>query len=290
MLMRLSPSPVVALNHAVATAMVKGPHAGLTLLALLETDERLRASHRLDAVRAHLLERAGDHDEAVALFRRAASRQAASPSGTTCLRRRRGWVVPPEGERADAVPSLEDAPAAGASIALARRRMNPPRRNPIRSISPGWRAIGIVVFALYSSCSSSKGDNPGGRGGGGMAGSGGSGGAGGAAPAGTGGAGGGATGGSGVGATGGAGGQGRGGSGGGGGQAGSAVLSRPVTMSDVSMMFPLGTPADFSTGHLRADATGSRGMLLPKAVYQRIPIAARDPRRSAPMAWRPTKI
>ena len=114
-----------------------------------------------------------------------------------------------------------------------------------------------------------------------MAGSGGSGGAGGAAPAGTGGAGGGATGGSGVGATGGAtggaGGQGRGGSGGGGGQAGSAVLSRPVTMSDVSMMFPLGTPADFSTGHLRADATGSRGTLLPKAVYQQIPIAGSGP-------------
>jgi hypothetical protein len=159
--------------------------------------------------------------------------------------------------------------------------LNPPRRNPIRSISPGWRAIGIVVFALCSSCSSSKGDNPGGHGGGGLAGSGGSGGAGGAAPAGTGGTGGGATGGSGVGATGGAtggaGGQGRGGSGGGGGQAGSAVLSRPVTMSDVSMMFPLGTPADFSTGHLRADATGSRGTLLPKEVYQQIPIAGSGP-------------
>ena len=96
-------------------------------------------------------------------------------------------------------PSLERRSCGWRVNCLARRRMNPPRRNPIRSISPGWRAIGIVVFALCSSCSSSKGDNPGGRGGGGMAGSGGSGGAGGAAPAGTGGAGGGATGGSGVG-------------------------------------------------------------------------------------------
>ena len=43
------------------------------------------------------------------------------------------------------------------------------------------------------------------------------------------------------------------------------------------MMFPLGTPADFSTGHLRADATGSRGTLLPKAVYQQIPIAGSGP-------------
>ena len=79
MLMRLSPSPVVALNHTVATAIVKGPHAGLALLAPLQTDERLRTSHRLDAVRAHLLELAGDHDEAVALFRRAASRTSSIP-------------------------------------------------------------------------------------------------------------------------------------------------------------------------------------------------------------------
>jgi len=79
MLMGLSPSPVVALNHAVATAMVKGPHAGLALLMPLETDDRLRASHRLDAVRAHLLERAGDHDAAIALFRRAASRTSSIP-------------------------------------------------------------------------------------------------------------------------------------------------------------------------------------------------------------------
>jgi hypothetical protein len=66
---------------------------------------------------------------------------------------------------------------------------------------------------------------------------------------------------------------GAGGSGGASGQAGSAGLSNPVTMSDVSMLFPLGTPSDFSTGHLRTDATGSRGTLFPKAVYQRIPIA-----------------
>src|SRR4051812_18677846 len=112
-------------------------------------------------------------------------------------------------------PSREGRSCGWRVNCLARRRMNPPRRNSIRSISPGWRAIGIVVFALYSSCSSSKGDNPGGRGGGGMAGSGGSGGAGGAAPAGTGGAGGGATGGAGGGATGGAGGDATGGAGGG---------------------------------------------------------------------------
>jgi RNA polymerase sigma factor (sigma-70 family) len=79
MLMGISPSPVVALNQAVATAMVKGPHAGLAQLTPLETDERLRGGHRLDAVRAHLLERAGDHDAAAALFRKAASRTSSIP-------------------------------------------------------------------------------------------------------------------------------------------------------------------------------------------------------------------
>ncbi|GAA1021172.1 RNA polymerase sigma24 factor [Acrocarpospora pleiomorpha] len=57
-LLRISPNPMVALNHAVAVAMVRGPQAGLTLLAGL--DDRLADDHRLHAVRAHLLEMAGD--------------------------------------------------------------------------------------------------------------------------------------------------------------------------------------------------------------------------------------
>ena len=79
MLMRITDSPIVALNHAVATAMVHGPDAGLALLEPLETDDRLRASHRLDAVRAHLLERANKPDAAVALYRAAASKTASTP-------------------------------------------------------------------------------------------------------------------------------------------------------------------------------------------------------------------
>jgi predicted RNA polymerase sigma factor len=79
MLMRITDSPVVALNHAVATAMVHGPDAGLALLEPLETDDRLRASHRLDAVRAHLLERANRPAAAVALYRAAASKTASTP-------------------------------------------------------------------------------------------------------------------------------------------------------------------------------------------------------------------
>jgi predicted RNA polymerase sigma factor len=69
---RMSDNPMVVLNHAIASAMVHGPGAGLALLAPLDGDERLRGHHRLDAVRAHLLERAGDRAAAMALYRAAA--------------------------------------------------------------------------------------------------------------------------------------------------------------------------------------------------------------------------
>jgi RNA polymerase sigma factor (sigma-70 family) len=73
-LKRMSDNPMVALNHAIAAAMVHGPTAGLELLAPLDADERLRGHHRLDAVRAHLLERAGDRAAAVSLYRAAAEK------------------------------------------------------------------------------------------------------------------------------------------------------------------------------------------------------------------------
>src|SRR5258707_4256471 len=60
LLMQLSDNPVVALNHAVAVAMARGPQPGLDLLGKLEADRRIAADHRLHAVRAHLLEMAGD--------------------------------------------------------------------------------------------------------------------------------------------------------------------------------------------------------------------------------------
>jgi len=73
-----SDNPMVDLNHAIATAMVQGPAAGLALLDHLASDARLAGTHRLDAVRAHLLERAGDLPGAVALYRRAAGRTAST--------------------------------------------------------------------------------------------------------------------------------------------------------------------------------------------------------------------
>ncbi len=79
MLQRVLPSPVVALNRAVAVAMVHGPRAGLGLLDGLETDKRLAGQHRLEAVRAHLLEMTGDHTRAQASYRQAASRTSSLP-------------------------------------------------------------------------------------------------------------------------------------------------------------------------------------------------------------------
>jgi RNA polymerase sigma factor (sigma-70 family) len=73
MIQRLNGSPMVALNYAIATAMVEGPDAGLGLLDQLDGDKGLEGNHRLEAVRAHLLERAGRTREAVECYRRAAT-------------------------------------------------------------------------------------------------------------------------------------------------------------------------------------------------------------------------
>jgi RNA polymerase sigma factor (sigma-70 family) len=79
LLRRMSDNPMVALNHAVAVAMVHGPAAGLDLLNALDQDGRLANHHRLDAVRAHLLELAGDHAAAIAHYRAAAKKTASIP-------------------------------------------------------------------------------------------------------------------------------------------------------------------------------------------------------------------
>lgn len=79
LLKRLSDNPMVALNHAVAIAMVRGPSAGLEVLNTLDADGRLRGHHRFDAVRAHLLEMAGDHEAAIAHYQTAASRTTSLP-------------------------------------------------------------------------------------------------------------------------------------------------------------------------------------------------------------------
>jgi RNA polymerase sigma factor (sigma-70 family) len=79
LLRQLSDNPVVALNHAVAVAMARGPRAGLRLLGELEADERVADDHRLHAVRAHLLELAGDRAGARDAYLAAARRTTNLP-------------------------------------------------------------------------------------------------------------------------------------------------------------------------------------------------------------------
>jgi RNA polymerase sigma factor (sigma-70 family) len=76
---RISPGPVVTLNRAVALAMARGPLAGLALLGTLDADDRMAHTHRLESVRAHLLELAGDPVAARSAYLRAAAMTASLP-------------------------------------------------------------------------------------------------------------------------------------------------------------------------------------------------------------------
>ena len=79
LLERMSDNPMVTLNRAIAVAMVHGPSSGLEILAGLDRDARLAGNHRLDAVRAHLLELSGDYAGAIEHYRAAAGRTASIP-------------------------------------------------------------------------------------------------------------------------------------------------------------------------------------------------------------------
>jgi len=78
-LTQVAPGPVVTLSRAVALAMVHGPKAGLALLGTLDSDDRMAHHHRLEAVRAHLLERAGELAAARESYLRAAKLTASVP-------------------------------------------------------------------------------------------------------------------------------------------------------------------------------------------------------------------
>ncbi len=79
LLKRMTDNPMVTLNHAVAAAMVHGPAVGLELLAALDADERMARHYRLDAVRAHLHEMAGDDKAAIEHYLAAAGRTTSVP-------------------------------------------------------------------------------------------------------------------------------------------------------------------------------------------------------------------
>ena len=79
LLRQASDNPAVALNHAVAAAMVHGPRAGLALLGDLAADPRLTSGHRFHAVRAQLLEMAGEPAAARAAYLEAARHAGSLP-------------------------------------------------------------------------------------------------------------------------------------------------------------------------------------------------------------------
>jgi RNA polymerase sigma-70 factor, ECF subfamily len=83
----VAPSPVVALNRAVAVAMRDGPAAGLELLDALAADERLRGYHLLPAARADLLRRLGRRAAAAAAYREALSLVGNEPERAYLTRR-----------------------------------------------------------------------------------------------------------------------------------------------------------------------------------------------------------
>ncbi|MFD4630890.1 RNA polymerase sigma factor [Streptomyces sp. NPDC058284] len=92
-LVRRTPEPMAALGRAVACAMVHGPQAGLDALGALEG--RLAGHYRLEAVRAHLLEKAGDVEGACAAYRSAAQGTLSRPEAHY-LRRRAARLAPRE--------------------------------------------------------------------------------------------------------------------------------------------------------------------------------------------------
>ena len=74
LLLRMSDNPMVALNHAIAAAMVHSASKGLELLDALKLKH-----HRFEAVRAHLLELVGDRDAAISHYRTAAAKTESLP-------------------------------------------------------------------------------------------------------------------------------------------------------------------------------------------------------------------
>jgi RNA polymerase sigma-70 factor (ECF subfamily) len=86
-LLATAPSPVVALNRAIALSMVHGPEAGLQSLDELGADPAMRSYYLFPAVRADLLRRLGRTDEAAACYRHALACPCTEPERRFLQRR-----------------------------------------------------------------------------------------------------------------------------------------------------------------------------------------------------------
>jgi RNA polymerase sigma-70 factor (ECF subfamily) len=78
-LLRISPSPVIELNHAAAVSMVDGPKRALQLIDAIEARGGLRGYEVLPAVRADLLRRLGRYDAARKAYRDATASTQLEP-------------------------------------------------------------------------------------------------------------------------------------------------------------------------------------------------------------------
>ncbi|MFC5260805.1 RNA polymerase sigma factor [Kribbella qitaiheensis] len=94
LLEKISPNPMITLNRAIALAEVEGAQAGLDLLATLDDDHRMTDNHRLDSVRAHLLERLGRLPEAREHYLAAARRTTSLPEQRYLTTKAAGLSLP----------------------------------------------------------------------------------------------------------------------------------------------------------------------------------------------------
>ena len=79
--------------------MVHGPRAGLDLIDALDKDDRIAGHYRIDAVRGHLFERAGDRARAVDHYRRAADKTTSIPERRYLIGKAAQAVERPTGSR-----------------------------------------------------------------------------------------------------------------------------------------------------------------------------------------------
>jgi integrase len=122
LLLRVTPSPVVALNRAVAVAMARGPEEGLRLLQPLPAEPALARYPLLAGARGDLLARLGRTVQARAEFERAAGMTASIPERGVWLRRAAALPPdPPAPDPSGGVPRL----AAAVAAFLARPGLNP---------------------------------------------------------------------------------------------------------------------------------------------------------------------
>jgi RNA polymerase sigma-70 factor, ECF subfamily len=137
-LLALKPSPVVALNRAIALAMVDGPAAGIHALERLQRDRALARYHLLPAALGALWRRAGAPQTAARYYRAALALPCSSPERRFLERRLAecaggAELTPGASPRSPRAPTARPAPlparrAARASPATSGRRARPPGR------------------------------------------------------------------------------------------------------------------------------------------------------------------